>query len=179
MEPMLDEIRATYDCGIWSPVISSILMLPDVCGAVEFWGQNKRPRDRYIDWYNQWALPQFISPTVTFDGDVVYIVRNAMIHESTGFTRGKHGFDRIVFMPPNRRNVTMEFCLSRNNGGIKEAAFQVTILGFMEAVDRAVRNWLAEVRADPDKRRESAIDKLIQYRPLGQSPHFVGIPVIS
>lgn len=36
MEHILDEIRATYNCGIWYPVISAVLMMPDACGAVEF-----------------------------------------------------------------------------------------------------------------------------------------------
>lgn len=179
MELILEQIRATFDCGIWYPVVSSALMLPDACGAVEFWGQSKKPRDRYIEWYDRWVLPHFRPNQVKFDGSVVYIVRNAMIHESTGFTRGEHGFDRIMFMPPNNNGITIEFYLSKNNGGVEEAAFQVTISGMMNAMERGVRNWLAEVRNDTDKRREEAIAKLVQYRPNGQAPHIVGIPIVS
>ena len=178
MEPMLEQIRATFDCGIWYPVISSVLMMPDACGAVEFWGQSKRPRDRYTEWYDQWVLPHFQPSNAKFDGAVVYIVRNAMIHESTGFTRGEHGFDRILFMPPNKHNIVMEFMLSINNGGVEETAFQVTILGMMNAVEQGVRNWLVDVRKDEDKRRETALSKLVQYRPNGQAPHIVGAPIV-
>lgn len=179
MEPILEQIRATFDCGIWYPVISSVLMLPDACGAVEFWGKNKRTSDRYIEWYDKWVMPNFKSTNIKFDGDVVYIVRNAMIHESTGFTRGKHGFDRILFTPPNKTGGVIEFCLSENNGGIKETAFQISILGMMTAVEAGVRNWLDDVRSDPDPRRVSALAKLVQYRPDGHAPHIVGIPVVS
>src|SRR3546814_7350752 len=102
MEHILDQIRATYDSGIWYPVVSSALMMPDACGAVEFWGQGKHSRERYVEWYDRWVLPHFSASDGKFDGEVVYIVRNAMIHETTGFTRGKHGFDRVLFIPPNR-----------------------------------------------------------------------------
>lgn len=179
MEPILDQIRATFDCLIWYPVVSSVLMLPDACGAVEFWGEQKKPRDRYIEWYNRWVWPDFKPGFINFDGSVVYKARNVMIHESTGFTRGSHGFDRILFMPPNDTGVSVEFFLSDNNGGVGEVAFQVTISGMMEAMDKGVRNWLVDVRDDPDKRRENALANLIQYRPNGHDPHIVGIPIIS
>lgn len=179
MEPILEQIRATFDSGIWYPVVSSILMLPDACGAVEFSGQNKRPSDRYIEWYDRWVYPHFNAEPVKFDGAVVYIVRNAMIHESTGFTRGKHGFDRVVFMPPNRSGLVMEFCMSGDGREATEIAFQVTILGMMNAVELGVKNWLVDVRRDTDSRRMVALTKLLQYRPDGQAPHFVGIPIVS
>jgi hypothetical protein len=176
---MLDEIRATYNCGIYYPVVSSVLMLPDACGAVEYWGQIKRPRDRYIEWYDKWVLPHFRANIVNFDGSVLYIVRNAMIHESTGFTRGEHGFDRIFFMPPNKTSGSTEFLFTDGIGGVPEAAFMVTILGLMNAVETGVRNWLSEVRADPDERRAEALSKLVQYRPDGHPPHIMGIPIVS
>ncbi|MET4665554.1 hypothetical protein [Sphingomonas sp. PvP056] len=179
MEPILDEIRATFDCGIWYPVVASVLMLPDACGAVEFWGQAVHSRKRYQRWYDEWVLPHFTSPRVSFDGAVVYIVRNAMIHESTGFTRGEHGFDRVIFTPPDKSGVTAEFCISRNPAGLQETAFIVTIGGLMGAVETGVRNWLADVRSDPDKRRAEALDKLIQARRDGQPPHFVGMATVS
>lgn len=179
MEPIIEQIRATFDCGIWYPVISSVLMMPDACGAIEFWGENKRPKDRYIEWYDKWVLPHFRPENVNFAGAVVYIVRNAMMHESTGFTRGQHGFDRVIFAPPNKKEIVIEFYLSVDNGGVKETAFQVTILGMMNAVEEGVRNWLNDVRSDVDKRRELALEKLVQYRPNGQEPHIVGVPVVS
>lgn len=154
-------------------------MMPDACGAVEFWEQNKRSTDRYVEWYDKWVHPNFSGGHVTFDGSVVYIVRNAMIHESTGFTRGKHGFDRIMFMPPNKQRGVAEFNLFRNMGGLGETIFQVTILGLLNAVDHGVRNWLADVRMDLDKRREDALNKLVQLRPGGHAPYILAAPVIS
>ena len=180
MEFILDEIRATFNCGIWYPVVSSVLMMPDACGAIECWGQaGKTSKMRYIEWYDKWVLPHFQSPKIKFDGEVVYIVRNAMIHETTAFTRGKHGFDRILFTPPNVGRVVIEFCFYDNNCGVDETAFQITILGIMNAMETGVRNWLDEVRGDTDKRREAALDKLIQFRQGGLSPHIIGIPVVS
>ncbi|WP_426164527.1 hypothetical protein [Sandarakinorhabdus sp. DWP1-3-1] len=178
MEPLLDEIRATFDCGIYYPVVSTLLMLPDACGAVEFWGQPKKPKERYVEWYDKWVLPRFTAKIVNFDGSVVYIVRNALIHESTGFTRGKHGFDRIIFVPPNRANVVVNFYLARTGARPNDAAFYITIKDFMIALDLGVREWLSEVQSDADKRRSDAVDKLIQYRPHGQWPYIDGLPII-
>ncbi|MCW1428042.1 hypothetical protein [Novosphingobium sp. JCM 18896] len=176
MEPILEQIRATYDSGIWYPVVSSMLMLPDACGAAEFWGQEKKPRQRYIEWYDKWVAPHFSPANVKFDGSVVYIIRNALMHEATGFTRGTHGFDRVLFTPPNQHGVVLEFFLSQTQN---ETAFQVTILGMLNAIENGVRNWLTEIRADDEKRRENAVAKLLQYRPDGQPPHIIGIPVVS
>lgn len=178
MEGILEEIRATYDCGIWYPVVASTLMLPDACGAIEYWGQTKRPRDRYIDWYDQWVTPSFSPSNTKFDGSVVYIVRNALMHETTGFTRGCHGFDRIIFVPPNKSGVTLEFNLL-SSARIEEIAFQVTIEGFMNAVEHGVREWLKEVGLDQDRRRATALENIIQYRPHGHSPFISGVPVVS
>jgi hypothetical protein len=36
MRPFLEELRATLDCGIWSPVVLGLLVIPDACGAVEY-----------------------------------------------------------------------------------------------------------------------------------------------
>ena len=179
MEHILDEIRATYDRGIWYPTLSSILMMPDACGAIEFWGTTKTSRIRYPEWYDRWVYPHFSASNVTFDGSVVYIVRNAMIHEYSGFTRGKHGFDRILFMPPNDQNGRGNFNLFQNTTSSGETVFQVSILELLEAIDNGVRHWLADVRADPDKRREYALNKLVQLRPNGHAPYIIGTPIIS
>lgn len=177
MEATLDQIRATFDCGIWYPVVSAVLMMPDACGAVEFQGQDIRPKARYINWYDKWVLPLF--PSDKFTGSTVYIVRNAMLHESTGFTRGQHGFDRVIFMPPDPRGNVMErSTLGGVVGTTEEIAFTVTVRGFMEAMDQGVRNWLVEVRSDSDARRRNAIDKIVQYRPHGRDPFIIGLPVI-
>lgn len=176
---MLDEIRAAFDSGIWYPAIASALMLPDACGAVEYWGSGRHSRDRYAEWYDGWVYPHYNPRTVTFDGAVIYIVRNAMIHESTGFTRGKHGFDRVLFSLPRADGLQSDWNLSGHHHGSTEMIFQVSLEKFLNAMEQGVRSWLTEVRADDDKRRQEAIDKLIQFRPDGHYPHIVGIPIIS
>lgn len=178
MEHILDEIRATLDSGIYYPALSATLMIPDACGAIEYWGQAKLPRYRYVEWYDRWVLPFFFSEGVIFDGSIVYLVRNAMIHESTGFTRGKHGFDRVMFMPPNDM-IVADRTLLKNVGGTSDTIFVVTISSMLTAMEYGVLAWLKDVRDDVDKRRESAMDKIIQYRPKGHLPYFDGIPIVS
>jgi hypothetical protein len=180
LEQILEQIRATFNSGIWYPVVTSLLILPDTCGAIEFWQKDIKPRDRYAKWYDKWILPNFNSQRINFNGSTVYIVRNAMIHETTGFSRGKHGFDRIIFMPPNRNRIKINFGLMRmfNQDGVEEVAFEVNISMMLDAIELGVHNWLKDVRADPNKRRSDAIEKIIQYRPNGQLPYILGIPII-
>jgi hypothetical protein len=181
MGPILEQIRATFDCGIWYPVVSSLLMLPDACGAIEYWGSEeiKKPSDRYTKWYDKWVHPHYHTDDALFDGSLVYIVRNAMMHESTAFIRSKHGFDRILFTAPNKSSFDCDFLLSKDNGGIEETALLVKIEGFLNAMERGVRNWLEEVAGDADDRRRLALGQLIKYRPEGVFPHVLGVPVVA
>lgn len=177
MKHILEQIRATFDSGIWYPVVSSVLMLPDACGAVEYWGKNVRSRRRYVDWYDKWVLPHFTASNVIFDGEVVYIVRNAMMHETTGLTRGDHGFDRVLFVPPNRKGVLHFNLMQPHKNG--ETGLHISIEYLMEAVFKGVDNWLTEVAADGDRRRSDAVGNIIQYRPNGHPPFSAGDPVVS
>jgi hypothetical protein len=180
MEAIIEQLQATLDCGIWYPVVAGTLMLPDACGAVEFAGTAKRPGDRYKEWYDQWVYPHYNPQAANhwlprFDGDVVYRLRNALMHETTGFVRGVDGFDRVLFSI--RRD--FDWSLTGNNGGNPEFAFEIYIGRFFAVVAAAVSAWLLQVRADPDTRRAEAVSKLLQFHPEGVHPHIVGFPLVG
>ena len=130
-------------------------------------------------WYDNWVLPHFRPMNTNFDGSVVYIVRNALIHESSGFTRGKHGFDRVMFMPPNANQIVMNFNLMVNCGSLRESVFQISLFEFMIAMENGVRSWLSYVRDSADATKLVALNNLIQFRPNGHSPYITGVPLIS
>jgi len=180
MRAFLEEIRATLACGIWSPALASAMLVPDACGAIEYpvktdpnQGLN---RQRYVRWYDKFVK---ITPRLNmrFDGEVVWKIRNAMLHEIALDFKG-YGYDRVLFQPPNR-NVQIDFMLSSNNGGIEETALMRSILPFCEEIIQGAEQWLQEVENDVDNTRLNNLDRLLQYRPLGLAPHVVGLPVIA
>jgi hypothetical protein len=68
MRPFLDELKATLDCGIWSPVVLGLLVIPDACGAVEY--PQLGNGDRYKNWFNKYVGSN-ASHRFKFDGEVL------------------------------------------------------------------------------------------------------------
>lgn len=174
VEHIFDEIQATLDCGIWFPALATTLIIPDACGTVEFVGE--KPSTRYIQWYDQWVLPRFSCSIAKLDGAAIYKVRNAMMHEASGFTRGNEGFDRIIFRPPGRG--VFNFLMSEGGGG-RERALLISIQEFVDAVLAGAKEWIGQVRSGPNDDRNIAIDALLQVRPQGIDPHITGLLVIA
>tara|TARA_B100000378_G_C17956466_1_gene381969 strand:- start:210 stop:746 length:537 start_codon:yes stop_codon:yes gene_type:complete len=178
MEHIFDEIQATLNCGIWYPALASALLIPDACGTIEYALSATKPSARYISWYDKWVEPRFHCLITRFDGNIVYRVRNSMMHEVSGFTKGVDGFDRIIFRPDDK-GLSLNFYLSVNPAGSQETAFLVSIEQFIDALKRGTDEWLLEVRADGDSRRRDAMDRLLQLRPGGCGSHVTGIPVVA
>lgn len=174
VDHIFDEIQATLNCGIWFPALATTLIIPDACGTVEFAGD--KPSARYIRWYDQWVLPHFTCKVAKVDGAAIYKVRNAMMHEASGFTRGNEGFDRIIFRPPGATSIN--FLMSEPGYG-KERALLISIREFVDAVLAGAAEWIEQVRNRTDDPRNIGINALLQVRPQGIMPHFTGSLVIA
>lgn len=176
MEHVLDEMRATFNCGIYYPTAATALMLPDACGAAEFVGQAIKPSDKYKRWYEKWIEPNYCrAGDIKFGATQAYILRNALMHEAATFVRGDVGYDRVVFTLP-QHGLDMDFCYAENAAG---RVLQLSLGNFLTAIEGGVRNWLNEIRTDTDPSRANAVDKLIQYHPQGVARLIVGVPLIG
>jgi hypothetical protein len=175
MKPFLDELQATLECGIWSPVVLGLLILPDACGAVEY--PVERNGKRYKLWYDTY-VGAYPNPRFRFDGEVLWKLRNGMMHE-TSLSLAAYGYDRVLFTVPNRQNHIMHMCLSTNNGGVQETTLTVYLPQFLEDVKRGVETWLDDVERDQNPERKDRMDRLIQFRPNGLPPHIVGLGLVA
>lgn len=175
MRPFLDELQATLDCGIWSPAVLGLLVIPDACGAIEF--PLLKNGDRYKKWYDKYVRACSYS-NFRFDGEVLWKLRNGMMHE-TSLNLSAYGYDRVMFTTPNRNNNIIHMCLTANNGGVSESALTVYLPQFFADLRQATEQWLSEIENDIDPDRRDRLGKLVQLRPFGLSPHILGLPLVA
>lgn len=80
-----EEIKSALSNGLYFPALSLALILPDICGSVEFPG--KMIHERYIRWYDiyigdelkaEWEKVGVGAPYLS--GEVVYNLRNTFLH---------------------------------------------------------------------------------------------------
>lgn len=179
MLDFLDEIEATLKCGIYSTALLSAMVVPDACGAVEFPigldGKKSKNRFRYQSWYNKYGRV-YKSPFFTFDGDVLWQIRNGMMHE-TKLNLQKYGFDRVLFTTPRNSGGMMHMNVLRNNGGVQESALNVDLTKFCMDMIVSCKNWIGDISSDASK--SAMLDQLIQFRGNGLAPHIVGYPLVA
>lgn len=171
MHALLDEIQATLDCGIWSPALAAVLIVPDACGAVEF--PTQRNGERYANWYD--ANVEQFTFTELSSGELVWKIRNAMLHEA-GMQFGAYGFDRVLFTVPAKTGNVFD------QGRIKPTVDAPTTLNldlqlFVSRIRRGAESWIASIIEDTEK--HSRLDRMLQLRPNGLAPYMVGMPLIA
>ena len=175
MRAFLDELEATLNCGIWSPVVLGLLVIPDACGAVEY--SQLKNGDRYRKWYDTW-VDKFVSQYVRFDGEVMWKLRNSMMHEAS-LNLASYGYDRALFTPPSRSGNIIHMAVTSDGGGSSESALTIYLPSFFNDIKLGVQKGLDCVDTDSDPSRRERMDGLIQLRPQGLAPHIVGLPLVS
>lgn len=169
MDLILTQITRGLDRGFHYLAVVSTLTLPDICAALEApdgWSTNAR----YKAWWDAWMLAKY--PLMTSDD--AYGLRGGVVHQGKLTKPHKHlTYDRIVFTIHGG----MHNCISSNNGGVDESALQLDAKIFCYDVMDGVRAWYAAKKDDPNV--VANMPRVLQFRPDGLHPHFVGIPVIA
>ena len=84
-EEKIESIKKCLELGLYYPALITALILPDKCGKYsENYAKCKKPRDKYIAWCNDFLChedPEFEGCYPKYDGDCIYKLRNALIHE--------------------------------------------------------------------------------------------------
>ena len=171
MRAFLDEIQATLDCGIWSPALAAVLIVPDACGAIEF--PALKNGERYTDWYDAHVEP--FGFTAASSGELVWKIRNAMLHEA-GMQFDAFGLDRVIFVTPNKSGITLDQGRSQSVPG-GPMALMLDLIRFVQRILLGAGKWLSAIAIDQEK--QSRLDRLLQFRPTGLSPHLIGLPVVA
>jgi hypothetical protein len=81
-----DAIRLSIKNCNWYAAIFMALTMPDICGKLE--QPDKKTKDRYIEWYNQYLLKTntmslFNKETVLLSGNDCYALRCSVLHEGS------------------------------------------------------------------------------------------------
>jgi hypothetical protein len=173
---LLREIELSLNNGILGPALISALVLPDACGAIEYPEVPKEQRGaknryRYIEWYGRYIEP-VVDGDFRFAGKAAWRVRNGMIHE-TGLRFKEFGYDRIIFVPPGSFEIGVGFMRDIGTG---DSAFVLDLRAYVETIISGVKRWLDDIR--PDQEKQKQMKTLIQLRPEGLSPFFLGVPVL-
>lgn len=171
MQAFLDEIQATFDCGIYSTTLASALLVPDACGAIEH--PHEKNGARYVKWYDTF-LPTHASPRMTFNGEVAWKLRNGMMHE-TALALKAYGYDKVYFTVPNPRKPLARYHMNTSEHG-GETMLNIDLQTFVSDMITGANRWLQTVAEDAEKQRR--LDLLIQLRPHGWI-HMVGVPLIA
>ena len=182
MEIFLDEIEATLKSGIFTPALASALLIPDICGAAE--GRFPKNGDRSRAWWdeNMGVVERFptklsdldieIGKYFRFDGNIVWKLRNGMIHQST-LLLPQFGFERVVFTLPSASGSHHRLLIEDWDGS---SCYVLDLERFCAEIVFAARSWLG-ANAENEAIR-GRLDGLIQMRTNGFPPLIVGFPAI-
>jgi hypothetical protein len=82
---LLNSIRAAVDHENWLAALAVTLMLPDICGSIQ-WPEEKKSRTRYRKWWDEHFGDSYQygkGPNHHVTGDEVYQLRCAYLHEGS------------------------------------------------------------------------------------------------
>ena len=169
MDVILKQIDRALDRGFHYLAVVSALTLPDICAALES-PDGRTTRERYKAWYNSWVKNKY--PMISDDD--FYRLRCGVVHQGILGPQGMQ-YSRIVFTLPG--HARMHACISRDNAGVIESALQLDAISFCRDLMESVNEWYAAKQNDANVQKN--LPRLLQFRPNGLPPHFVGLPVIA
>ena len=99
-----------------------------------------------------------------------------MLHEA-GMQFDAYGFDRVTFTVPDRPGRSVfDQCPNRPTPD-SPLTLNLDLPRFVNRISVGAENWLQSIAADEVK--QASLDRLLQYRPLGLPPHWIGMPLIA
>lgn len=137
----VNSIKMAIQNENWYGALSTALMMPDICGRLEF--PEDAPKERYLKWYNKWVLDKyigFLGPNrlkhIFFSGSDCYAFRCAYLHEGSSNIEdqnAREALSRIHFIsPPDGK-------IEHNNQHNNVLQLQVNI--FCEDICQSVEEW--------------------------------------
>jgi hypothetical protein len=170
MEIILKQIDAALESGLYYLAVATTLTLPDICAALESRNGATTP-DRYKAWYEKWLGEEY--PIITADD--MYALRCGVSHQGRAGRRGVD-YSRIVFVIPHVSQTPASSWHRQISDQAGERVLCLDAAFFCTDVMKSVQRWYADRANDPNVLAN--LPRLLQYRPRGLPPHFVG-PVIA
>jgi len=123
------------------------LTLPDICGKLE--NPNKKSSVRYIEWFNQWLLPQYThcigankEKHIFLSGEDCYALRCSYLHEGGGdidTQKIRNALAKFHFI--SRPNGTGSIHMNQFGNMLQ---LQIDI--FCKEIISAVNNWMLSMQ---------------------------------
>lgn len=170
IETSLQQIEGAIEAKLYYLAVVSALTLPDVCAALED-ENGYSGREEYKKWYRENLADLF--PFMS-DADA-YSLRCGVVHKGNlGLKTKQARFSRVLFTLPSGHEHGQDHMW---HNCVADDCLQFDAILFCREVVEAVRRWC-------EKTRENEIvagnlPNLIQFRPYGLAPYFVGMPVIA
>ena len=89
MDTVVSEVRCCLESGNYRAALVLALTIPDICGLVEHPECRKKSKKRYVAWFNDHILVNYVKKFTPeggvsesyFDGDMCYSLRCKFLHE--------------------------------------------------------------------------------------------------
>jgi hypothetical protein len=177
LKPFIDSGRAAIEQNNLYAGLSLALILPDMCGALEYPGASVTKR--YEDWCRKWVQPKFTKGVNPFDGspriyvraEDIYQLRCSLLHEGTSeiALHKRTGVDRfLIFDRTTNAHLTVFSDCDFN--GEKVNLVQLKADLFSEEIFKAAEEWDASTVGNAEIQREKAKLLTIQTKGFRYGP---------
>lgn len=183
MNDFIDQVERSLSQGTYYLSLMGALAIPDIAGAIQS-ANGEASGQKYIDWYERWARPQFakrmrqalppgvrevVQPENPLSGDACYRFRCSMLHQGTT-QHPRSPFTRIIFIEPGACDSVLHY-------NILNDALNIDLPQFVGEMVSGAREWLAHIEHDATFIANS--EKSARRYENGLPPYISGVAVIS
>ena len=170
MKQVIEDVRRSYEAGIYSTALLSTLSMPDACASIEYPGM--RSGERYAIWYDQHVRHR-LDLEHHLTGRVIYKLRCGISHELR-LDDNALRFDEVLFALPKERVNRLGVTRFAAHG---RSALVVDLGMYIGDVTCAVEAWMQAAEADPNK--VNGLGRMMRYERTVLDPWFGDNPVIG
>lgn len=146
MKTFIGSIRLAVANQNWYGALIIALILPDICGKIEF--PEKSTNKRYPEWFDKYVINKYEfgdcyqeGNTIFMSGNDCYALRCALLHEGHQDLRAQKASEKlqkIQFVVPKSEN-------NRHKINFSNIEFQLEVDKFCLDICDGVEKWLSDV----------------------------------
>ena len=164
MKELIDSIKTALDNKNWYVALVSCLILPDICGKIEF-PTLQSTSQRYVKWFNKYLLHKYTrnvgserTKHVFLSGEDCYAFRCSLVHEGTSditTQRVQQALTNFHFTIPNTR---IHAHLNQF-----DSVLQLQVDCFCNEFIDGVNSWFNDIQTEMDKKAK--LENLLKIVP--------------
>ncbi|RKY78195.1 hypothetical protein DRQ00_05700 [candidate division KSB1 bacterium] len=151
MKTFIDSIRLAVTNENWYGALIIALILPDICGKIEF--PDKSTNKRYPEWYDKYVSHKYEfgdcyqkANTIFMTGNDCYALRCALLHEGhldLRTQKASEKLQRIHFVVPKSEKI-------RHKINFSNIEFQLEVDKFCLDICDGAEKWLSDVSGNQE-----------------------------